>query len=154
MNKKEIKWVLLLICIDQLTKFIVNLSVELGDEIAVLGHFFCITDAQNFGTAFQIVEGHSIMVILITVLSLILVFSYFHHLDSDDRWSRYGLLWMMGGLSGNLLDRLFLHYVRDILLIRIGEASIILNFADLFLWAGLIMVLASHLKAWQTSQSK
>ncbi len=154
MNKREIRWVLLLICVDQLTKFIVNLTVELGDEVPILGHFFCLSDAQNFGTAWNIVEGHGLLVILITVLSLILVYSYFHHLDDDDRMSRYGLLWMMGGLGGNLLDRLFLHYVRDIFLITIAGGSMILNLADLFLWAGLILVVVSHFKAWKASQSQ
>lgn len=146
MNKRDIRWVLLLICIDQLTEFIVNLTVELDDEILVLGRFFCITDAQNFGTALHIVEGHTFLVILITALSLLLVFSYFHHVESDDHMSRYGLLCMMGGLCGNLLDRLFLHYVRDIFLVSIADFSMILNLADLFLWIGLILIVSSHLK--------
>lgn len=146
MNKREIRWVFLLVCMDQLTKFIANLTVELGDEIAVLGRFLCITDAQNFGTALHIVEGHYLLVIFITILSLVLVFSYFHHIQSDDKMSRWGLVFMMSGLCGNLLDRLFLHYVRDIFLIAFLDASMILNLADLFLWIGLILVIISHLK--------
>lgn len=154
MNKREIRWVILLICIDQLTKFIVNLTVELGEEISVLGRFFCISDAQNFATALHIVEGHYLMVIVITMLSLVLLFSYFHHLQADDHLSRKGLVLMMGGLCGNLLDRLFLHYVRDIFVFTVADSSIILNLADLFLWAGLLMVVISHLSAFKHPQDQ
>lgn len=154
MKKQHIKWIFFYICIDQLTKFIINLSINLGDEIPLIGNFFYLTDAQNYGTAFQIVEGHTLTVIITTVLSLILLISFYHHTSEGDRLCIFGILMMMGGLCANLLDRLFLHYVRDILGICIFDMHIILNLADIFLWAGLIIIAVTEFKQWRNKQQK
>lgn len=149
MKKQHITWVFIYICIDQITKFIANLSIEIGHEFPLLGHFLYLTDAQNYGTAFQIVEGHMISVMITTVLSVVLLISFYHHIDETDKPSIHGILLMLGGLIGNLLDRLFLGYVRDIIGICLFDSHLILNLADIFLWTGLITVAFIELKRLQ-----
>lgn len=153
MKKQHIKWIFFYICIDQITKFIVNLTVGIGHEFPLISDFLYLTDKQNYGTAFHIVEGHMLSVVITTVLSLILLVSFYHHTNEKDVLCIHGILLMLGGLSGNLLDRLFLGYVRDIIGLSILETHLILNIADILLWIGLIIVAASEWKLWQ-SKSK
>lgn len=148
MKKQHITWVFIFICIDQITKFIVNLSIEIGQEFPLIGDFLYLTDAQNYGTAFQIVEGHMFSVIITTVLSLVLLISFYHHIDEQDHLCIHSILLMLGGLGGNLLDRLCLGYVRDIIGICVFDTHLILNIADVLLWSGLIMMAVIELKRW------
>ncbi len=154
MKKQHITWVFIYIFIDQITKFITNLSIEIGHEFPLFGNFLYLTDAQNYGTAFQIVEGHMLSVIITTVLSLILLISFYHHSDEQDTWCIQGILLMLGGLTGNLLDRLFLGYVRDIIGIYIFDSHLILNLADIFLWFGLIMIALLEFKRWRKKDAE
>lgn len=149
MKKQHIKWILFYICFDQITKFIINLSIEIGHEYPLISDFLYLTDKQNYGTAFHIVEGHMLSVIITTLLSLVLLISFYHHTEEKDTRCIHGILLMLGGLGGNLLDRLFLGYVRDIIGISVFDAHLILNIADILLWAGLIIVVYTVIKQWQ-----
>lgn len=147
MKKHHIKWIFFYICIDQIIKFIINLTIEIGHELPLISNFLYLTDKQNYGTAFHIVEGHMLSVVITTVLSLVLLISFYHHCDEQDTWFIHGILLMLGGLGGNLLDRLFLGYVRDVIGICVFDNHIILNFADIFLWAGLLMIVFIEIKS-------
>lgn len=149
MKKQHIKWILFYIFFDQITKFIINLTIEIGHEYPLISDFLYLTDKQNYGTAFHIVEGHMFSVIITTLLSLVLLISFYHHTEENDIRCIHGILLMLGGLSGNLLDRLFLGYVRDIIGISIFDFHVILNLADILLWIGLIIVAYTIIKQWQ-----
>ena len=81
MKKQHIKWILFYICLDQITKFVINLSIGIGHEYPLISDFLYLTDKQNYGTAFHIVEGHMLSVIITTLLSLVLLISFYHHIS-------------------------------------------------------------------------
>lgn len=146
MKKKHLEFVIALLFIDQLTKFIAAMTLSFKDELPIIGNSLYLMNAQNYGTAFGIVEGHRFTVYLITILSLILLFSFYHHTKKTDHLAVYGILCMMSGLLGNLLDRLFLHYVRDFIGITLFGNGLIMNLADAILWIGLILIVYSEIK--------
>lgn len=154
MKKKHIEFLLILLSIDQITKYIAFYTISFHDEINVLGDTIYLMNAQNYGTAFGIVEGHMFSVFIITVLSLILLYSFYHHTGEKDRFSIMGIIWMMSGLIGNFLDRLFLGFVRDFIGVSLFGGDIILNIADLFLWIGLFMIVYSELKDLQANYKR
>lgn len=154
MKKKHIEFLLILLSIDQITKYIAFYTISFHDEINVLGDTIYLMNAQNYGTAFGIVEGHMFSVFIITVLSLILLYSFYHHTGENDRFSIMGIILMMSGLIGNFLDRLFLGFVRDFIGISLFGGDIILNIADLFLWIGLFMIVYSELKDLQENYKR
>lgn len=154
MKKKHIEFLLILLSIDQITKYIAFYTISFHDEINVLGDTIYLMNAQNYGTAFGIVEGHMFSVFIITVLSLILLYSFYHHTSEHDHLSIMGIILMMSGLIGNFLDRLFLGFVRDFIGISLFGGDIILNIADLFLWIGLFMIVYSELKDLQENYKR
>lgn len=154
MKKKHIEFLLILLSIDQITKYIAFYTISFHDEINVLGDTIYLMNAQNYGTAFGIVEGHMFSVFIITVLSLILLYSFYHHTSEHDHLSIMGIILMMSGLIGNFLDRLFLGFVRDFIGISLFGGDIILNIADLFLWIGLFMIVYSELKDLQANYKR
>ncbi len=144
MKKQHIRWIFAYICIDQITKFIANMALDLNEEVYILGDVLFFSDAQNYGTAFQIVEGHGLTVFFTLLLSLILLFSFYHHTKESERLTLNGILLMMGGICGNLLDRIFLRYIRDFIGISLFDTKVVLNLADLFLWGGLICIVIAE----------
>lgn len=154
MKKKHMRLIILLLLLDQFTKFIAGMSLSYTDELPILGKTLYLINAKNYGTAFGIVEGHMFSVFIITILSLILLFSFYHHTLDNDKVTVYGILCMMGGLLGNLVDRLFLHYVRDFIGVSIFGGGIIMNLADVILWVGLFMIVYSVIKEFYEKNEK
>lgn len=154
MKKNHIRWIFLFICVDQITKFIANMALELNEEMFFLGNVLFFSDAQNFGTAFQIVEGHPISVFITLALSLVLLLSFYHHTKEHESLTIHGILLMVGGISGNLLDRIFLHYIRDFIGISLCGFKVVLNLADVFLWSGLICIVIAEIREYRRKQKQ
>lgn len=153
MKRNHVTFITILLCIDQISKFIAGVTLPYQEEITSAPQFFHFMNAQNYGTAFGIVEGHMLSVLIITVLSLVLLFSYYQHVNENDNISVFGIILMMSGLLGNFMDRIFLSYVRDFIAISVFDEMIILNIADLFLWIGLGMIIYAQIKENQNKQN-
>ncbi len=104
---------LITITIDQFTKFIVNSTIDFGYSKVIVPNFFAITNAHNFGAAWSILWNKKTYIILITIFAMLLVvFLMFREKEHNKYKSLYyGLL--IGGIIGNLIDRVFLGYVID-----------------------------------------
>ena len=118
MNKKKFLTLiaitsLITIFIDQISKYIVNSMVKFGYSKEIIPNFFSITNARNFGAAWSILWDKKIYIILITCVALLFViFLLFREKEQNEYKSLYyGLL--MGGIIGNLIDRIALGYVID-----------------------------------------
>ena len=108
------------ILIDQIIKFIITINLNFTESINIIKNFFRITYLQNNGAAFSILSGNRIFIILITLLSLILIYFI---LIKNKRINNiesicYGSL--IGGIIGNLIDRIRLGYVIDYLDFNFG----------------------------------
>ncbi len=117
--------------LDQIIKIIVSTKMTLNTSITIIKGFFSITYVRNDGAAFSILGGKTLFLILVSLISLYLIY-YF--LIKDKKLKKlekiiYGLL--IGGLLGNLLDRILLGCVIDYLSFNIlGYEAPIFNLAD------------------------
>jgi len=64
----------------------------------------------NYGAAFGILQGWKWFFILVSIF--VLGFLY-HYKDEVEGYGFYGLVLLSSGVIGNLIDRIFLGYVRD-----------------------------------------
>jgi signal peptidase II len=65
----------------------------------------------------------------------------------NTKFNTYGLGFLMGGIIGNLADRLLFGYVKDFLnFYIIGYDYPVFNIADIFIVTGVIMLIISILK--------
>jgi signal peptidase II len=106
---------------DQVTKALVIANVALGERFHVLGDLLQIWHAQNRGAAFSLLQGGSILFVVVSVLSLGMV-AYFHrNLRERAWWVHLVLGVILGGTLGNFVDRLRQGYVTDWASVGIGD---------------------------------
>jgi len=139
-----------LIClfVDQLTKFIVISKMSLFSSIEVIKSFFSITYVRNYGAAWSILEGSNIFLILFALSSLFLIYWLFiknHNKLSKLDIITYGML--IGGIIGNLIDRIIYGYVIDFLDFNIFKYDYpVFNMADVFIVVAVGLIIFSILR--------
>ncbi len=119
----------LLVGIDQVIKFIVDKYMAVGDSIAVWDGVLHWTYIQNRGAAFGIWQDQRWILVGVTsvlVLAGIFVLATKKVKNTFLIWS-FSLI-IAGGL-GNLIDRVFRHFVIDYIEVRLIHFAIF-NFAD------------------------
>ena len=105
----------LLIAADQISKLLVRMCMYQGESISVLGDFFRLTYIQNRGAAFSLFAGRRVLLVAVP-FAVIAAALFILHRKKGEHFSLY-LSWAMiiGGGIGNLIDRIFLGYVTDML---------------------------------------
>ena len=110
----------LILLLDQWTKYLVKTNLFYGESIPIIDGFFNLVFIKNDGAAWNIMSGQRLILVLIS--SLILLFLIFkgYEFFSAKKIHRitYGML--LGGISGNLVDRILTGKVIDFLDFQIG----------------------------------
>ncbi|MBZ4683802.1 MAG: signal peptidase [Fusobacteriaceae bacterium] len=137
--------VLILLIIDQISKYIVAKSLDVSQSIPVIKDFFHITYVQNRGIAFGMFQGRLNIVTIISVFAAIFIFYYiFKNRDKLTKISLYSYLFIFSGAVGNILDRLIRQYVVDFIDFR-GIWQYIFNFADVYINIGVILMIIEYI---------
>jgi signal peptidase II len=80
--------------------------------------------------------------IVVAALALVAISLYARQLGHEERLSRYGLAFILGGAFGNLIDRAIYSHVVDFVDVYWGSAHFwAFNVADAAITAGAILVL-------------
>jgi len=137
-NDWRFLWIVLgIVVIDQLTKFFAS-RIPLGTDIPLLGDFLALTHAQNTGAAFSMLQGQNIILAAITIIILATIAWYYPKIKKEQLVL---VALITGGAMGNLIDRVRLGYVTDLIRISIWPAF---NVADAAVTIG-ALVLAYHI---------
>lgn len=139
--KKILPISLLLIVIDQVVKILVISKLALQQSITIINNFFNITYVRNTGAAWSILSGNVLLLIMISVLALVAIYYYLikdKYLNKIDIVS-YSML--IGGIIGNLIDRIVHGYVIDYLDFKIFNYNFpIFNIADTLIVISIIII--------------
>lgn len=143
-NKQGIyKIMCLTLIIDQIIKIIIRHSMTEYQEIKIIKKFFSILYVENTGAAFSILKDSTLLLIIISVLFIILLGSYIK--KEAEKFTKleiisYGLI--LGGIFGNLIDRIIHRKVTDYLSFTIIKYEFpVFNFADTCIVVGAIILL-------------
>lgn len=143
MNKKKTVLAIIIFVIDQILKSVVQLN---NVNVSVIDNFFRLTYYQNTGAAWSILEGYSYLLILISIIMLVLVFNMMYSYE-DDKLNNAAFGLLIGGILGNLCDRVFYGMVRDFIDIRLfGYEFPVFNIADMAIVIGVLLILISTIK--------
>jgi signal peptidase II len=133
---------------DQLTKLWVRLGLRLGDSISLIPGFFSLSHVQNTGAAWGLFAGLNGWLVVISILILCAMILFRKHFAIDTRLRRVALGLMIGGILGNLLDRLRLGYVVDFLDVFWGPHHFpAFNLADSAICVGVGLYVLTQMRA-------
>lgn len=136
---------LILLIIDQYSKFIVDSTLLVGETIPVIDSFFNLTYVQNRGVAFGLFQGKIDIVTILAIVAIALIlFYFFKNFKKIIFLERIGYSMIFAGAVGNMIDRIFRGYVIDMLDFR-GIWSFIFNFADVWINIGVILIIVEHI---------
>ena len=106
--------------LDQWTKHLVRQSLEYGERVVVAPGFFNLVHLRNTGAAWGMLSGQNALLIVFAIL-ILLALLFFHHTllaDTAGRSIILGLL--LGGVTGNLIDRVHFGWVTDFIDLHLG----------------------------------
>ena len=105
--------VIALVALDQLVKYLVLTHIPLGGHMDFLPHVLELTYVKNTGAAFSILNQHTWLLVLISlVMSVLLAWAVFKPLFRHPL-GRGCLTLVLAGAVGNLIDRAFRGFVVD-----------------------------------------
>lgn len=140
---KTLKILLIIISIfllDRFTKVLVINNLTLGESLSVIDGFFNITYVNNHGAAFGILDGKVIFIVIVSVL----IFAYLIYeirKDSHSKLITTSISFVIGGLLGNLFDRVVYGHVIDFFDFNFfGYDFAIFNVGDAFIVIGTILL--------------
>lgn len=107
--------IIVLIILDQITKYF-------------------LSTVTNTGAAFGILKGYNILLLIINLIALVVCIFY----HTKEKKLRLPLIFLISGIIGNLIDRIFLGYVRDFINLKFWP---VFNLADSFNVVGIILLI-------------
>jgi len=138
---------LIFLIIDQAIKVYLSSNMVVNQSNILIKNFLSLTYVHNTGAAFSLFEGNTWLLILIGVLAVICLTLYIGKLVHIDDFDVFTYSLLLGGVLGNLIDRIIHGYVIDYISLNIfGYHFPIFNFADMCIVISVILIFISGLK--------
>ena len=126
---------------DQLTKYLTVANIPLYGEVPFLPGVLKFTYVQNTGAAFSSFQGMQWLFALIFLALTVLIFlEYFKKPLPFSKFDRWCIAAIYGGGLGNMIDRLRLGYVVDMIETEFITFPVF-NVADCFITCGCIALM-------------
>ena len=147
MFKKSLIITLLCVIADQIFKLIVMGTMSVNSSLSIIPNFFSLTYVENDGAAWSIFSGNVLFLILVSIFALVLIYVYFLKSKDIDKFEFINYSILIGGIIGNLLDRVKFGKVIDYLDFKVfGYNFPVFNFADMCIVISIILLLIYSLK--------
>ena len=147
------------VALDQVTKVMIAGRLALGERIPVIPDLLDLTHVHNTGMAFGLLSSadipfKSVVVTLLSLLAMAAVGYYALSSPASERLTRVGLMLILGGAAGNIIDRLRLGYVVDFIDVYYrGSHWPAFNVADSAICVGVGLLLLDSLTNRSTAES-
>ena len=134
------------IAMDQLSKSLaVNMLGQVGAVQSFIPHFIRFEYRENTGMAWGLLPNARVYFIIVTlILAAFLVFLLVRYRKLLPKLSKVALTVILSGAIGNLIDRIFLGYVRDFIAFDFVEFPVF-NIADCCVTIGAVLLAVSLL---------
>jgi signal peptidase II len=112
---------IVIVIADQLTKEWVRTTYEFERLYPVIRGFFDLTYVRNTGAAWGMFGGQNVGLTALSIVMLVLLVIFRRKFLGDTWDHRLALGLLIGGIVGNLLDRIRLNFVTDFLYFHAGN---------------------------------
>ena len=147
-NARILLVAMLTLALDQLTKWLVIQKLPFnGEPVAVGDGFFELVHFGNTGAAWSLFSGHNFWLALFSLAALIFLWMSRRQFGAEELLGQVALGLILGGVVGNLIDRVVHHHVVDFLQFYIPFRFPAFNVADSGICTGVgLMFLQSFRK--------
>ena len=127
--------------LDQITKFITVSHIPLHGKVPFLDGFLGFTYLQNTGAAFSSFEGMQwLFAGIFLIFTVGIFYEYFKKPMGFTTFERWCIAAIYGGGLGNMIDRIRLGYVVDMIETQFMDFPIF-NVGDIFITVGCILLI-------------
>lgn len=153
MNKKIFQIAIIILALDQISKVLINSFLKLGESITLIPSFFNLTLCYNEGAAWGLFANNKIVIALGSLVAVVMIYHFIFYFKKNTRNNiAFGLV--IGGMAGNLIDRVFFGYVRDFLDFYIFNYDFpVFNIADTAIVIGIILLIYAVIKGEDLSEN-
>lgn len=127
--------------IDQITKIIVRREIPIGKEIPIIKDVFSLTHISNTGSLFGMFQGATPILIILSFFVMALIIYIERIIKIPYKEIALGLI--IGGIAGNLVDRIIFGGVTDFLFLKHWP---VFNIADASIDVGIAVFILAYLK--------
>ena len=132
-----------IVAADQYTKFLTVAHIALYQDVELIPGFLGLTYVQNTGAAFSSFQGQQwLFALIFVVFTVAVVYEYFKKSMSFTTLERWCIAAIYGGGLGNMIDRIRLGYVVDMIETKFMEFPVF-NVADCFITCGCVVLMIS-----------
>ena len=129
------------VALDQLSKFLVVECIPLYGFMEAIPGLFHLTYVQNIGAAFSMLRGQQwLFALLFAVLTVAIIWEFSKKRLPFTTFERWCIVAVYAGGFGNMIDRIRLGYVVDMVAVDFMEFAVF-NVADSFITCGCILLL-------------
>lgn len=131
----------LVVFLDQLTKYLTILFLKPIDTLPIIEDVIHLTYVENRGAAFGMLQNQRWLFMTVSTVAIIALLIYLFKKKSHSKLENLSLAFIIGGGIGNMIDRVLLGYVVDMIDFRLINFAVF-NVADSFvcIGAGLLML--------------
>ena len=132
----------LIVAADQFTKYLTVANIPLGQNVPFIPGLLQLTFVKNTGAAFSSFEGQQwLFALVFVVFTGLLIYEYFKKNMGFTPFERWCIAAIYGGGLGNMVDRVRLGYVVDMIETTFMEFPVF-NVADCFITCGCVLLMA------------
>lgn len=123
---------LIVVVIDQIIKILISNTISYMDSVKVIPNFFYISNVHNEGAAWSMFSGKQFILIIVAILALVGIYLFLIKGKKINIFETICYSLLIGGIIGNLIDRIVFNYVIDYLEFIFGDYHYpVFNFADI-----------------------
>jgi len=132
-----------IVAVDQITKYLTVANIALFQDVPFIPGLLGLTYVQNTGAAFSSFEGQQwLFALIFAVFTVLILREYKTKSMGFSNFERWCIAAVYGGGLGNMVDRVRMGYVVDMIETQFMEFPVF-NVADCFITCGCIAMMVS-----------
>lgn len=144
-NKVYLTSVIVLL-IDQIVKLLIKTNMNLNEEISIIPNFFSIQYLKNTGAGFSILENQTILLAITSIICISVIIYYLKKEENLTTAMYLSFGMVLGGILGNLIDRIVYQGVIDFLSFQIFNYNFpVFNIADIGITIGVLLLIIIYI---------
>ena len=132
-----------IVALDQFTKYLTLANIAFGEQISFIPGFLRFTYVRNYGAAFSSLQNQQwLFALIFLAFTGLIIWEYRKNTMGFSKFDRWCIAAIYGGGLANMIDRVRLGYVVDMIETEFIEFPVF-NVADCFITCGCIALMVS-----------